>query len=128
MEDLRGRGKLEVFYEPDGFGDALLNYPRTLESSQVIEADNVEFGGNLNFDTYRFYMRLRETVVATRPFSFAGRSWRTPDSGTAWDMLVGEYSDGFFGVAMASNNAMPPLSPQEKLIALVGPPQRVMRY
>lgn len=128
MEDTSGRGELEVFYDPKGFGDALLNDPRTLDGAEEIEADDVEFHGRIDFNTYRFYMRLHETAVASRAFTFDGRKWRTPTSRTAWDVLVGEYSNGFVGVAFASNNTMRPLSPQEKLFALAGPRPGSFRY
>lgn len=128
LEDMRGRGELDVFYDADGFGDVLLNDPRTLDGAAEVEADNVEFRGNIDFDTYRFYMRVHETALASRPFMFAGRKWCTPTSRTAWDVLVGEYSDGFVGVAIASNNTMHPLSPEEKLTALVGPRPGSTRY
>jgi hypothetical protein len=128
MQDLRGRGNLYVFYRPEGFSDTPLNYPPTLDGNLEIEADKIEFDGNINSDTYRFYMRMHETVVESRAFVFAGRTWRTPVSRTASDVMIGEFSDGFAGLAIASTNAMAPLSPQEKLIALVGPPRRSVRY
>lgn len=128
LENLRGRGHLYVFYKPDGFGDAPLNYPPALDSNLQIEADKIEFDGNINPDTYRFYMRMHETVGERRAFVFAGRTWRTPVSHTAWDVMIGEFSDGFAGLAIASTNAMTPLSPQEKLVALVGPPHHSVRY
>lgn len=128
LEDIRGRGQLDVFYDSDGFGDALLNDPRTLGGAEQVEADSVDFRGNIDFDTYRFYMRVHETAVASRAFTFAGRKWRTPTLRTAWDVLVGQYSDGFVGVAIASNNTMFPLSPEEKLVSLAGPRPGPVRY
>ena len=128
FEELRGHGKLDVFYNPDGFSDTLLSYPRTLKNSQKIEVYDVEFRGNVDFDTEKFFMRLHETALATRPFSFDGRVWRTPVSLSSRDVLVGEYSRGFESLVIASRDTMPPLSPQEKLIALVGSPQRIVRY
>ena len=128
MEDIRGHGNLNVFYKPEGFSDAPLNYPPTLDSNLQIEADTVEFDGNINSDTYRFYMRMHETVVESRAFVFAGHTWRTPVSRTSSDIMIGEFSDGFAGLAIASTDAMAPLSPQEKLVALVGQPHRPVRY
>jgi len=127
-EVYHGHGNLNVFYKPDGFSDALLNYAGAIENTQQIESDKIEFDGNPDFDTSRFYLHVRETVVATRAFIFAGRSWRTPVSRTASDVLVGQYSDSFFGEAFASSNVMPPLSPEEKLIALAGSPLRTFRF
>ncbi len=128
LEDLHGRGTLNIYYKPDGFSDELLNYAGAIESNQRIESDHIEFQGYLNFNTYRLYLQMREVTVATSPFTFAGRSWRTPVARIARDVLIGEYSDSFFGLAIASSNAMVPLSPEEKLVALVGSPQRVVRY
>jgi len=72
---------------------------------------NVEFRGNVDFDTEKFFMRLHETALATRPFSFDGRVWRTPVSLSSRDVLVGEYSRGFESLVIASRDTMPPLSP-----------------
>lgn len=126
LEHTRGRGELDVFYDPAGFNDGLLNDPRTLDTAEEIEADSVDFHGSIDFDTYHFYLRVNETAVASRAFTFDGRRWHTPIARTAWDVLVGQYSEGFVGVAFASNNTMRSLSPEEKLGALAGP--RSVRY
>jgi hypothetical protein len=128
LEDTRGRGELDVFYDAAGFDDSILRDPRILEKDEEVEADAVEFRGSIDFNTYRFYMRVHETAMATQAFTFAGRRWRTPTARTAWDVLVGEYSDGFVGVAFASNNSLYPLSPEEKLISLAGARTGMTRY
>jgi hypothetical protein len=128
LEETRGRGELDVFYDAAGFDDSLLRNPRVLENDEEVEADAVEFRGSIDFDTYRFYMRVHETAMTTQAFTFDGRRWRTPAARTAWDVMVGEYSDGFVGVAFASNNALFPLSPEEKLISLAGARTGATRY
>jgi hypothetical protein len=127
-EELRGHGTLEVFFNPDGFSETVLHYPQALENSEQIESDEITFYEKTDFNTSRFYLHLQETVTATRAFSFAGRSWRTPVHRTADDLLIGEYSDAFFGDAYVSTNVASPLSPEEQLIALAGSPHRVVRY
>ena len=127
-EELRGHGSLEVFFNPDGFSETVLHYPQALDNSELIESDEIKFCERTDFNTSRFYLHLLETATATRAFSFAGRSWRTPIHRTADDLLIGEYSDAFFGDADASINEASPLSPEEQLVALAGSPHRVVRY
>lgn len=128
LENIRGQGFIDVYFGASGFSDSLLHYAGSFEDSQRVERDRVEFYGNVNADTCRFYLHLQETALETWTFAYAGRNWRTPPSRIAWDLLVGEFSEGFVGVAFSSNNAMAPRSPEEKLIAIVGEPHRLMRY
>jgi hypothetical protein len=127
-EVVRGHGTLNIFYKPDGFTDALLHDGGALENTQQVESNHIEFYGGPATGTNRFYRHIRETVLATHAFVFAGRTWRTPLSRTASDGLVGEYSENFVGEVYASSDATPSLSPEEKLIALAGAPHRVIRY
>jgi hypothetical protein len=127
-EETNGRGTLQVFFNPDGFSETILHYPQALENSQEIETDQVEFWEKTDYNTSVFHLRLREVAVATRSFSFAGRSWRTPVHRIADDELVGAYSDSFFGDSYASVSLKSPLSPEEQLVALAGAPLRAVRY
>lgn len=127
-EVVQGHGTLKVFYKPNGFNETVLYYPGAFEQAREIESDHIEFYANPDSGSDRLYRHIRETTIATHAFEFAGRLWRTPDSRSASDLLVGQYSDSFVGEAYASAAAIQGQSPEESLIALAGAPHRPVRY
>jgi hypothetical protein len=127
-EEIRGHGTLNVFYKPEGFTSAVLYNAGTFDNAQQIESDHIEFYANPDSGSDRLYRHLQETAIATHAFEFAGRTWRTPASRTASDLLIGQYSDSFVGEAYVSSGAMQASSPEESLIALAGAPHRGVHY
>jgi hypothetical protein len=127
-EELRGRGTLDVFFNPDGFSDDPLHYPPSLAGSQKIESDRIEFAEKTDYQIERYHLHLRETAIATWAFDFAGRSWQTPVGRTADSELIGQYSDIFSGDTYASTSVLSALSPEENLIAVAGSPLRSARF
>jgi hypothetical protein len=127
-EEIRGRGTLRLFYNPDGFNETVLYYGGALENAQEIESDHIEFYANPDSGSDRLYRHIRETTIATHAFEFGGRPWRTPEPRTASDLLVGQYSDSFAGEVYVSSSALRTQSPEENLVGLVGMPNRKVRY
>jgi hypothetical protein len=120
-EDMRGRGILRMFYDPNGFTDEIVNNPESVLVANEIERDDVYFEGMLDFSDHRYYLRMHETSVASNPFSFARAEYRTPVGRVALNIMVGEYNGESYGMAIASSGTMPYLTPTAKLATVIGP-------
>lgn len=122
LEDFRGRGTLIIYYDGGGYTNEVISGAGSVRGGEEIERDEVEFRGSMDLSTYLIHLNLEETAVATRAFTFRGLTLQTRAYRRAYDVLDGEFGEGFSGVVIASTGTMPWMSASQKLLALSGSP------
>jgi hypothetical protein len=124
-EAISGRGKLRIYYHPDGVDGDLLVQRRIADDAIEIEEDDVRFEAQTQ--SRRYVITLREKSVASRPFEFRGRTISTPVGREAVDTVRAEWYARFSALAFASNQALgrdgffSSASPSAKLDELLAP-------
>jgi len=113
----KGQGKLRVYYDPDGIDSAAITGSSSGPDGSEIEEDDVrievEFRGPRSY-----WLRVQETAVATRPFTFRGREFQMPTGRSANDLLRGEAFTRTGGLALASRSTLAMGSPATQLDSL----------
>jgi hypothetical protein len=124
-ESMSGSGKLRIYYNPDGVDADLLVQRRLADDAIEIEEDDVRF--EMQTQSRRYVITLREKSVASRPFEFRGRTISTPVGREAIDTVRAEWYARFAALAFASNQALSrdgffsSASPSAKLDELLAP-------
>ncbi len=111
---IRGYGKLRVFYDPDGIDSATLTDWKSPPRGIQVEEDDIRVEAEFRAPR-TYWLRLQETAVATQPFEFRGREYRMPTGRSAHDLLRGEGSQRFGGLALASRSTLVMGSPATQL-------------
>ncbi|MGH7948902.1 MAG: hypothetical protein ACREQF_06740, partial [Candidatus Binataceae bacterium] len=113
----RGKGKLRVYYDPDGIDSAAITGWNSSPGGAEIEEDDVRV--EVEFRAPRTYwVRVQETAVATEAFSFRGLEFRMPTGRSANDLLRGEAFIRTGGLALASRSTLASGSPATQLDSL----------
>lgn len=112
---IRGHGKLRVFYDPEGIDSATITDWQSPPRGTEIEEDDIRLQADFRPESRNYWLRLQETAVATEPFEFRGREYRMPTGRSAHDLLRGEGSQRFGGLALASRSTLAMGSPASQL-------------
>jgi hypothetical protein len=115
LESMRGRGKMQIFYHPDGATTALAETHR----GKPIETDDVLFEAELNLNTASYMIRLREDSVSSSEFNFRGKTSKTPIGRHGWDLMYGEFDGELQGLALASSSATTAFRSPSALLASI---------
>jgi hypothetical protein len=113
LEVVRGKGKLRIFYHPDG----IRTVSDDMETGEEIEVDEVRFLGELDFSTGNYFIRLREAALTTKPFKLAGKTLQTPVGRQAMDIMFGEFAPDLRALAVVSSVALHSQTPAGRLMA-----------